>query len=197
MEAMDRKANVDPDSVDPRDRVDPADLEDQTAQDAARLAQYAAALADAIEAAIPAWVERSVVGRYEAWLVAGGADPEPAATATIAAVRADARQAGEMAQADVGPRVRHLLLADIDEQRTNPLAIVRGAVTYPTDVLRRARVPPVVRDAQAELHFPADDYDLTPGAFTDLDPALHEPGLMWGAAKAHVHLRRRRAEGRR
>ena len=31
----------------------------------------------------------------------------------------------------------------------------------------------------------------------DLDPALHEPGLRWGAAKAHVVLARRRAEGRR
>ena len=30
-----------------------------------------------------------------------------------------------------------------------------------------------------------------------LPTALHEPGLVWGAAKAHVVLARRRAEGRR
>jgi hypothetical protein len=40
-------------------------------------------------------------------------------------------------------------------------------------------------------------YDLTPASFADVDPALHEPGLVWGAAKAHVHLARRRREGRR
>ena len=27
---------------------------------------------------------------------------------------------------------------------------------------------------------------------TDVDPSLHEPGLAWGAAKAHTHLARRR-----
>ena len=40
-------------------------------------------------------------------------------------------------------------------------------------------------------------YDLSPASFADLAPALKEPGLVWGAAKAHVHLSRRRAEGRR
>jgi hypothetical protein len=68
----------------------------------------------------------------------------------------------------------------------NPLAIVREAVAHPTAVLARAGVPPVVRDEHAEQLFPDDAYDLTPGAFADLDPALHEPGLVWGAAKAHV-----------
>jgi hypothetical protein len=40
-------------------------------------------------------------------------------------------------------------------------------------------------------------YDLSPAAFADLDPSLREPGLTWGAAKAHVHLARRRREGLR
>ena len=31
----------------------------------------------------------------------------------------------------------------------------------------------------------------------DFYASLHEPGLVWGAAKAHVVLARRRAEGRR
>ena len=154
--------------------------------DLARLESYATALADGIEAAIPGWVEDVVARVHIAW--AGSIDDD---------LREEARGAGRRAQAEIAPRVRALLLADIDEQRTNPLAIVRGAVLFPTEVLRVAGVPPVVRDAQAEQHFPADDYDLTPASFTDLDPALHEPGLVWGAAKAHVHLARRRAEGRR
>jgi hypothetical protein len=45
--------------------------------------------------------------------------------------------------------------------------------------------------------FPDDVYDLTPASFADVDPALHEPGLVWGAAKAHVHLARRRRQGKR
>jgi hypothetical protein len=62
-------------------------------------------------------------------------------------------------------------------------------------VLREAGARPVARDAQAQRHFPDDLYDLTPASFADIDPALHEPGLVWGAAKAHVHLRRRAQGG--
>jgi len=113
------------------------------------------------------------------------------------AVGDEARTAGEQALADVGPRVRTLLVSDIDDQTFNPLMIVRDAVRYPTQVLERAAVPPVVRDAEAEAQFPDDAYDLVPASFADLDPALHEAGLRWGAAKAHVHLQRRRAEAAR
>jgi len=85
-----------------------------------------------------------------------------------------------------------LFAQDVDDQRVNPLAIVRGAVRYPTEVLRVAGVPPVVRDEFDERAFPDDLYALTPASFADVDPALHEPGLLWGAAKAHAHLTRRR-----
>jgi hypothetical protein len=150
------------------------------------LAAYADALADAVEQALPGWVERSV----ERVMVASkGECPDE--------TRAAAARAGEAARSDVGPRVRALLASDVDEQRTNPLAIVRGAVRYPTEVLRQGGVPPVRRDEFAEQQFPDDDYDLTPASFAEIDPTLHEPGLVWGAAKAHVVLARRRAEGKR
>jgi hypothetical protein len=137
------------------------------------------ALADAVEAALPAWVERSVAR------IAGGffgrVDPE---------VMAAAAEAGRRARQDVGPRVRALLEADIDEQRTTPLSLLRGAVRYPTGVLRAAGVPPAERDqAQARL-FPDDVYDLAPATFADVDPSLTEVGMAWGAAKAFVHLQR-------
>ena len=154
--------------------------------DAARLAGYARALADGVEAALPRWVEDCVTQVLQA-------QGRPVDDAT----RDAARRAAEAARAEIGPRVRRLLEADIDEQRTNPLAVVRGATRYPTEVLRAAGARPVPRDAQAREHFPDDVYDLAPARFADLDPALYEPGLVWGAAKAHVHLRRRRAEGRR
>jgi len=150
-----------------------------------KLDRYAAELADAIEAALPAWVVRSVEQRLQAW--AGRADP---------VVIDQARAAGERSRAEIGAEIRRLLSLDVDEQRTNPLSIVRRAVRYPTQVLQAAGVPPVRRDEFAEHAFPDDIYDLSPASFDDVDPSLHEPGLLWGAAKAHVHLSRRRSPPR-
>jgi hypothetical protein len=65
-------------------------------------------------------------------------------------------------------------------------------VPIATAVLREAGARPVARDEFGERSFPDDVYDLSPATWTDVDPALHEPGLVWGAAKAHVHLARRR-----
>jgi len=147
------------------------------------LAGYADALVDAVAVALPGWVQAAVARRWEEW--DGGELPDHLADA--------AREAAEAATEDVLPPLRELLAQDVDEQRSNPLAIVRRAVRHPTAVLASAGVPGVVRDAQAEQLFPDDDYDLAPVAFADLDPSVHEPGLRWGAAKAHVLIQRRRA----
>jgi hypothetical protein len=154
--------------------------------DAVTLAGHAAALADGIERALPGWVERSV----EQWLVAyrGRIEPDE---------RAAAWAAGVAAATHIGPNVRALLATDIDEQRTGPLALARQAVRYPTAVLHEAGVPGVERDQFVERQFPDDVYDLAPATFADLDPALLELGITWGAAKAHVHLARRRRDGLR
>lgn len=110
--------------------------------------------------------------------------PPDAATAEAA------REAGRRAASEVGADVRDLLLADIDEQWTTPLSLLRGAVRYPTQVLQDAGVPPVERDPVQERLLPADLYDLSPASFADVDPALAEPGMVWGAAKALAHRRR-------
>lgn len=157
----------------------------RTADDDA-LAAHAAALADAIEAALPAWVERSVTRL-------AGAFHEVATDE----VKAAAAEAGRRAAAEVGVEVRALLATDVDEQRANPLALLRSAVRYPAAVLRDAGVPPVARSPFDEQAFPDDIYGLSPATWSDIDPSLYEPGIVWGAAKAHVVLSRRRAEGRR
>jgi hypothetical protein len=146
----------------------------------------AAALADAVDATLPGWVVGCVERVMVAWQ---GEVPSE--------VRAAAVAAGERARDEVVPRLRALLATDVDDQRDNPLALLRGAVRYPSEVLRRAGVPPVVRDEFAERAFPDDVYGLTAASFADVDPSLHERGLLWGAAKAHVVLARRRAEGSR
>ena len=151
--------------------------------DLAALAAHADALASALEQALGPWVHRTVLARWEAW------HGEPAPRSVVE--RAEA--AAVAAEAEVLPVLRRLLATDVDEQRANPLALVRRAVRHATAALEASGVPPVQRDEQAERLFPDDHYDLVPGTFGDVDPAVHEPGLVWGAAKAHVILRRRRA----
>lgn len=183
MGAMDDDANPHED-----DTADPASTPTgPSADDLAALARYAEALADGVQAALPGWVERSVDRVHVAQT-----QRRPPGD-----VREAATAAGRAAASDVGPRIHALLALDIDEQRVNPLALVREAVRYPTEVLRAAEVRPVHRDEFAARQFPDDDYDLTPTSFGEIDPDLHEPGLVWGAAKAHVHLSRRRAAGQR
>jgi hypothetical protein len=151
----------------------------------AELADHARALADAIDAALPGWVVGSVDRVHRAWT---GAVSSPALLSAAA-------DAGRQARCHVATEVRALLDADVDEQPTTPLALLRGAVGYPTEVLRRAHVPPVERDRYDEEMFPDDVYGLTPASFADIDPSLHDLGLAWGAAKAWAHKKRHREDG--
>ncbi len=162
-------------------------VERTEAADVAALATYAGALADAVGPAVQRWVERVVVDRYETW---SGAP-------LSVELRRAAEAAAASARADVEPAVAALLRCDVDDQQGNPLALIRSAVHHPTAVLALAGVPDVERDEFAVRAFPGDRYDLSPASFDDVDPALREPGLVWGAAKAHVILARRRREGKR
>lgn len=139
---------------------------------------YGAALADAAEHALPDWVMRCVRGFRT----------DLDADAAIAA-----RQAG----VEVIGRLRVLLATDLDEQRTNPLAVLRTAVRYPTEVLAAAGVAPLHREPFAVAAFPDDVYDLSPATWSDIAPELQDPGISWSAWKAYEFLRRRKAEGKR
>jgi hypothetical protein len=150
-------------------------------EDEAKLAAYATQLADAIEAALPGWVERCV-----ARFVPVDGD-----------VAVQVQAVGSQVRDEVGDAVRRLLATDLDDQRTNPLNIIRHGVDGPTRLLRSLGVAPIARDEFDERMFPEDVYGLAPASFVDVDPALHEPGLRWGAAKAYVFQQRRRIEGRR
>jgi hypothetical protein len=154
--------------------------------DARALTQYATALADRIEEAIPGWIDRSV----RRVLAGQGIAVDDVVTARI-------DDASRAARSEGGRRVRALLSSDIDAQAGTPLAVLRSLVPHATAVLESAGAHPVARDEFSVRSFPKDVYDLTPASFADVDPALHEPGLVWGAAKAHVHLARRRREGKR
>lgn len=92
-------------------------------------------------------------------------------------------------------RLAELLSTDVDAQRTTPLSLCREAILEPTEWLRASGVqpPPVPPDTS----FPDDIYRLGPATWADIDPAMHEPGLMWGAWKAATVMARRRDEGLR
>lgn len=163
----------------------PGEPQDDPA-DAAALAGHAAALADAVDAAIPGWIDGAIRRVLADQSIAVDAELD-------ARIRRAAAEAG----AEGGRRVRALLTTDVDAQSGNPLAILRSLVRHATPVLRQAGARPAARDEFRERVFPDDVYDLSPATFADVDPSLHEPGIVWGAAKAHVHLARRRREGRR
>jgi hypothetical protein len=143
--------------------------------DEAKLAEYGTVLADQIEAFVGAWFVRLVEDRC------------PGLTSDVTVMAGLDDGAGETIAA-----MRALLATDIAHQRSGPLEILRWSIRFPTQALTTAGVAPVERDEFARRNFPNDVYDLTPASFAAADPSLHEPGLMWGAAKAHVHLRRRR-----
>ena len=140
-----------------------------------QLGECAQLLAEGIRRALPQWVVSAVEARLP------GIGPE---------TRKAAEAAGSAAAADIGGEVARLLAADIDDQRENPLSVLRRAVRYPTEVLNAVGASPVERDDFAIDRFPDDVYDLTPASFSDIHPDLQAPGLTWGAAKAFVHRRR-------
>lgn len=139
-------------------------------------AECAAELLVGLDAALVGWVERSIVERV------------PSISAELAV------GAAERTREAVLPRLRALLLADVDVQSAGPLGILRDAVGEATAVLTDAGVPRPRRDEFAVRNFPDDPYELGPATFDDVDPALHDLGLRWGAAKAHLVLARRRVK---
>lgn len=140
----------------------------------------------AVAAVVEEWLARCVV----AGAVAGTGTADPA-------VRQAAAEMARRAAPDVLAGLHAVLVADVDRQRGNPLEILRAAVRYPTETLREAGVPTPERSEFDVAHFPDDVYGLGPATWSDVDPSLAEPGLVWGAWKAATVLARRRAEGLR
>lgn len=166
--------------------MNPMPEPDDAVDDDALMARSARELADVAVAAIPDWVRGRIEFIAEAWRPGLGAELVDQADAAAA-----------RAVDDVGTALRELLATDVDEQRIGPLQILRRLTPYPTEVLESAGIPEIERDEVAVAAFPKDRYDLVPASFADLGPEVHEAGIRWGAAKAHVVLRRRRAEGLR
>ncbi len=148
-----------------------------------RLDHFAKEFMTQIELALPAWVVGAVLSRLTPSRLEQG--------------RSLAQIAGQEAIDHLRDPLRELLSQDIDEQRTTPLSLVREAVPFATTVLVELGVDPVGRDGAAMRLHPADIYDLTPGGFAEFGEPTQQASLCWGAAKAHIHIQRRHAEGKR
>lgn len=151
-------------------------MTDPVAEAEAIYAECAADLLVGLDAALVGWVERSIAERL------------PAAPAELATGAAERTRDAAL------PELRALLLTDVDVQAAGPLGVLRNAVGEATMVLADAQVPRPRRDEFAVRNFPDDPYELGPATFDDVDPALHDLGLRWGAAKAHLVLTRRRVK---
>jgi len=143
-----------------------------SSNDEALLAEQGARLADAVAAALPGWVARTLRARA----------PE-VGDAVVAAVTA-------AVEAEVLGDLRASLALDVDEQRQSPLSIVRRAAATVGGALDGLGVPPAGRDDHQRSLFPEDTHDVMPASFADLSEEAGQAGITWGAAKAFVHRRR-------
>ncbi len=89
--------------------------------------------------------------------------------------------------------LRDALARPADEQRLGPLQVIREGLEPVTRLLTDMRVPVPARDDFSVRAFPGDVYGLVPSSFRDIDESLHDVGIAWGAAKAWLHLEKRRA----
>ena len=106
----------------------------------------------------------------------------------------DLESAADQAAAWVHTELAALLSRDVEEQRTNPLQLLRNASRFAEPVLRAAGVPEPVRDEFEQRAMPEDPYGIGPLAWMDLGEDVHEAGIIWGAWKAATVISRHRGE---
>ncbi len=140
------------------------------------LEPYSQELLDAVLAAIPLWLTSRIA------LVAPG----------VAVDESVISQTEEFVRCELSA----LLETDVDDQRANPLHILRESTQFATNVLKEAGVAPAQRDDFDRQSMPNDIYALGPLTWRDLSEDVHDAGITWGAWKAATVLTRRRAEGK-
>jgi hypothetical protein len=152
----------------------------------ADLIRLGSELADVVIGAIPGWITGAIESRVTQWEQIGRGRPavEKSELAQMA------QSAGEHAAVAVAAPLKELLAADVDQQWTTPLALVRPLVGFATGVLEKVGVPGVERDDFQVARFPDDEYGLTPASLSVLGEDVADLALVWGAAKALAHRQR-------
>lgn len=147
--------------------------------DEAVLRKIAADFADQLTESLPGWIDRIVRQRIRE----AGLRVDDQAERLIAECATDT-------SAVLGPKVRAVVLADVDLAAGSPLATIRDGVAPVNEMLTEIGVGPSVRDRAASEMFPDDIHDLGPASFAEIHPELQDGGIAWGAARAYVHLQR-------
>lgn len=149
------------------------------------LEQYPRDLYDAVVVAIPAWISRRMLEISSLGGMSASADfmslIEEVAQHTVQQISGD---------------LLVLLSTDVDQQRFNPLQVIREANVFANRALEVAKVPVPHRDEFDSQVMPHDIYSVGPLTWRDLSEDVHEAGISWGAWKAATVLTRRRAEGK-
>ncbi len=139
-----------------------------------KFTQYGQVLCAAISEAIRPWLNSQVLSRVKML------DDELDEAMEHAAVR-------------VEKSIAELAAADVDAPLSGPLERIRQGVEPLNAVLDQRGVEPPRRNAMDQQMRPDDRHELGPMTFRDLGDAVHDAGIGWGAAKAHLHLQRRRS----
>ena len=134
---------------------------------------------------IPQELLRAVDSAFGAWFLA---------RVTATAGRGDAAldEAARAAAGWVRTELAALLATGAEQQRTNPLQLLRSAARFATPVLRDMGVPEPLRDEFEQRAMPEDPYGIGPLAWIDLGEEVHEAGITWGAWKAATIMSRHR-----
>ena len=150
-----------------------------TAADAQGLEPYPQALYDAVMSSVYQWI----LGRMQ--LLTETSGPQEI-------LQSAAQKVSDL----VGVELFQLLSTDVDQQRMNPLHILRACTAPATAALKSLGVPEVARDQFDQSVMPNDSYALGPLTWRDLGEEVHDAGINWGAYKAAVVITRRRDEGK-
>lgn len=148
-------------------------MPNQESSDDEAFAGYGQALFQAVSEAVRPWLRILVDARVT--------DVDAGLHIVLEQVAVDAEQA-----------IRVLIDADVETPLSGPLERIRRAVEPLNVALAERDAPPPRRNPLDVEMRPHDLYDLGPMTFRDLGDAVHDAGIAWGAAKAHVHMQRRR-----
>ena len=80
-----------------------------------------------------------------------------------------------------------LLTLDAEQQRTNPLTVLRSATVPLSRFLASVGATPVVRDEFDRRSFPDDVFGLAPATWADIDPSLVEGTGVGCMESGHDH----------
>ena len=142
--------------------------------------QYSTRLLETSEQVVAKWVER---------LIRQHCDEQKISDPRVGDLRISVIA---QVSTEVHDNLVELLSRDVFEQRTNPLAIFRQATRPITELLKNLGSPSVTRDEFDERSFPDDVYGLSPATWVDIDEAMVEPGIEWGAWKAATVMMRKK-----